>query len=351
MATIRKRRNKDGKFSYHVQVRLKGSPPQTASFTRKTDAQKWVQDTESAIRDGRHFKTAEAKRHSVADLVDRYIQESLNHKKDSANQKRQLLDWRQRIGSRLLSEVTPALISEMREQLAGEISRRGKVRSPATVNRRLAVLSHAFTVASSEWGWIDDNPVRKVKRKKEPRGRVRFLTAEERERLFAACKESASPYLYPVVLFAISTGARKGEILGLKWADIDWERQSAVFQDTKNDERRSVPLSESVVGVLRDLHKIRRIDTNLVFPRKDGKKSVDLRTQWRLAITTAQIADFRFHDLRHCAASYLAMNGASPILIATVLGHKTLEMVKRYAHLSNEHTVDAINSMNEKFLG
>lgn len=348
MATIRKRRRKDGTFSFHVQVRLKGSPPQTASFSRKTDARRWVQDIESAIRDGRHFKASEAKRHTVAELIDRYIREEIPGKKDGANQKRQLLQWNERIGSHLLADVTPALIVEHRERLANEITVRGTPRSPATVNRYLAILSHAFAVASKEWGWIDDNPLRNVTKKKEPRGRMRYLTDAEREALLQACSQSECSYLYAIVVFALCTGARKGEILNLKWANIDSGRQIAVFLDTKNDERRSVAITGHLHDLIRDLEKIRRIDTDLVFPRRDGQKPVELRTNWQKAVSAANIENFRFHDLRHSAASYLAMNGATLSEIADILGHKTLTMVKRYAHLSGDHTAKVIESMNRK---
>lgn len=351
MATIRRRKWKDGTNVYHVQVRLKGYPTQTASFSRKTDAKKWVQDTESAIRSGRHFKTSEAKRHTLAELIDRYIREIIPGKKDGATQKRQLEAWKEHIGDHLLADVTPALISEIREQLLGEKTVRGTARSPATVNRRLAVLSHAFTVASKEWGWIEDNPLRNVKKKKEPRGRSRFLADLEREKLLAACKESKDPFLYPVVLFALCTGARKGEILNLTWSDIDWDRGLAIFHETKNDESRSVGITGPVLEGLRDLSKVRRLDTNLIFPRRDGKKSVELRKSWQVALEDSEIEDFRFHDLRHTAASYLAMNGASLPEIAAVLGHKTLQMVQRYAHLSDSHTAGVVESMNKKIFG
>ncbi len=352
MATIRERKREDGStVGYHVQVRLKGHPTQTASFKRKTDAKRWAQQTEVAIREGRHFKTIEAKKHSVAELVDRYIKEVLPEKKDGRNQERQLEWWKQQIGSYSLADVTPALILQYRDQLANETSKRGRARGPATVNRMLAAISVAFTVARKEWQWTESNPLLNVRKKKEPRGRARFLSDDERERLLVACKASQCELLYPIVVFALSTGARKGEILNLTWADIDFKRGIAVFQDTKNDEVRSVPVQGHLLAELKRLSKVRRIDTNLVFPRPDGKAPAYLVKHWQTAIDAAKIDNFRFHDLRHTAASMLLANGVSLGQLAEILGHKTLQMVKRYAHLAVDHKIEAIVGLDQRMFG
>ena len=351
MATIRQRNRQDGSSTYHVQVRLKGHPTQTETFKRKTDAKRWAQQTESAIREGQYFKTIEAKKHTVAEMVDRYISAVGDDKKDAKTQAGQLRWWQERIGSYSLADVTPALILEQRDQLGSEMGRRGTIRGPATVNRMLAALSVAFTAAVKEWQWTESNPVFQVKKRKEPRGRERFLSDDERDRLLAACKDSECELLYPVVVFALSTGARKGEILGLTWSDIDWENGIAIFRDTKNDEVRSVPLTGHLLAELQRLSKVRRIDTKLVFPRKDGKAPVELRDHWAKAIKTANITDFRFHDLRHTAASYMLGEGVSLGQLAEILGHKTLQMVKRYAHLAVAHKKEAIAKLDQRMFG
>jgi integrase len=352
VATITKRTDKAGGISYKVEVRLKGHPAQRATFTRVTDARKWASATETAIREGRHFKTTEAKRHTLSELVDRYAREILPGKKDGAHQGRQLNWWKAQIGAYALADVTPALIAETRDKLAAQPTPRGPSTSPATVVRYLAALSHAFTVAMKEWGWIDDNPLRKVSKPKEPRGRVRFLLDDERERFLTACEESASPDLYPAVILALSTGARQQEILGLRWPQIDLARRVATLEDTKNGERRVLPLAGSALELLRERAKVRRLDTDLVFPgRINPKRPVDLRTPFENALKRAEVENFRWHDLRHTAASYLAMNGASLAEIAEVLGHKTLAMVRRYAHLSEAHTAGVVERMNARYFG
>lgn len=377
MANIQERKSKDGKASYKVVVRLKGFPTQTATFERKTDAKKWAQQTEAAIREGRHFKTTEAKKHTLADMVDRYLRDVMPKKSAiMKKQEFQLKWWKEQIGAYVLADVTPALIAEYRDKLmltpverlkdkaeykkrprkqeAAPTKERQKVekpRSSASVNRYLAVLSHAFTIAIKEWGWLEDSPMRKISKLKEMNSVVRFLSDEERERLLLACKESKNPYLYTVVVMGLSTGARKMEIMGLTWKDVDLKMEVIRLTKTKNGEFRAVPLQRHALDLVRAMSKVRRIDTDLLFPGENPKTPAELRKPWVDALQRANVTNFRFHDLRHSSASYLAMNGATLAEIAEVLGHKTLQMVKRYAHLSEQHTSKVVASMNEKIFG
>ena len=357
MASIEKRTTSDGKTSYRVKVRLKGQPTESASFERLTDAKKWAASIESAIRENRHFKTTEAKRHTLAELIERYIRDVLPTKPKSRYKQTALLNWwKEQIGCYALSDVTPALIAEQRDKLSTGKTYRGTQRNPATVVRYLAALSVCFTHAVKEWGWVDDSPTRKVTKPKESRGRVRFLSDDERPRLLKACKESSNPHLYPAVVLALSTGMRSGEIMGLTWDVVDLNRGRAILHETKNGERRAVALTGHALDVMKDMGKVRRLDGNLLFPSKENapqkpQKPMNLRPDWVAALKAADIQDFRFHDLRHSAASYLAMNGASLAEIAEVLGHKTLQMVKRYAHLSEGHTARVVESMNQKIFG
>lgn len=352
MATIEKRTSRDGDEGYRVKVRVKGFPSQSATFKRRTDARLWAQSTEAGIRERRHFPSAAAKRHTLGELVDRYIAEIL--RKDSSHAKdvtRHLMWWRQELGHLCLIDLTAAEIARCRDRLSAGIKRNGAVRAPATVARYLASLSHAMTIARREWEWLDHSPVSKVRKPREPQGRVRFLVTDERLRLLAACEQSGNDALYPIVVLALSTGMRLGEIITLRWEDLDFERQLIVLNKTKNGERRGVPLVSVPLEVLRKRFTSRRSDTELVFPRADGKKPLDIRKAWNTAVARAQLKDFRFHDLRHCAASYLAMQSASPSEIAAVLGHKTLQMVKRYAHLSAAHVHSLVSSMNGRIFG
>ena len=354
MASITERVAKDGTARFRVEVRLKGYPPQVATFKRKTDAKKWIQDTESAIREGRHFKTVEAKKHTLADLIDRYIKDVLPTKafKLAGTQRQQLTWWRDKIGFYLLSEVTPALIVQCRDDLSATINIKGTQNTPATVVRYMAALSHAFTIAVNEWAWIDDTPMRKVKKPTESRGRVRFLDDAERGRLLSACQASPNPQLYICVVLALSTGMRQAEQMNLKWQDVFLKDGYCILHDTKNRERRRVTLSGYALDLLREHSKIRRLDTQFCFPSdRISTSPMDLRKAFATASKLAEVNDFNWHDLRHTTASYLAMDGASLAAIAEVLGHKTLSMVKRYSHLSESHVSNIVASMNSRMFG
>ena len=264
----------------------------------------------------------------------------------------ELVWWSARIGHVLLSDVTGALITEARDALAAVPVLQGKTerpRSAAAVNRYLALLSHAFTVACNDWAWTEYNPVRKVSRLREPRGRVRFLDERERTKLLSECKASRNPALHDVVLLAICTGMRRSEIMNLTWDAVDLHRRMITLEHTKNGERRAVPLVGPALDAMRERAQVRRIDTNLVFPgrrRYAGTLPLDIQNAWKAALERAGIGDFRFHDLRHTAASYLAMSGATLPEIAAILGHKTLNMVQRYAHLSDSHVSAVVERMS-----
>ena len=345
MATIEKRTTDNGETSYRVKIRLKGYPVQTATFKRLTDAKKWTQDTESAIREGRHFKTVEARKHTFADLAKRYYSEILpDYSVKEQKERRSKLEWwTSKIGYCVLGDITPATISGHKNTMT---------QSPATIDKYIKNLQHVFTIAVNEWEWLSDNPVKKVKSPKLPRGRVRFLDDNDRARLLQACKESTNTLLYPCVVLAISTGMRQAEQMELEWSDVNLTDGYLILHETKNGERRRVTLAGASLGILKEHSKLRRLDTKLLFPsERNPQKPIDLRKAFANAMTVAQIIDFKWHDLRHCAASYLAMNGVSLAEIAEVLGHKTLSMVKRYAHLSDGHVSNVVASMNAKIFG
>ena len=349
MASFTERENKKGKVSYYAKIRLKGHRTIVKAFDRKTDAKNWANKTESEIKDGKRFKVLKGRQITLSELVEKYQDEVLIHKGRvmQVDQTTQLNWWRDELGHLALAEITRSDIEEGKNKLfKGDT----KPRTPATVNRYLSVLSHAFNVAIKEWEWVDENPVSKVKKLTEPKGRDRFLSPDEKKKLLKACKASTNQFLYPAVFLAIATGARASEVINLKYSDLNLEAGTAALHDTKNKEKRSITIAGVALGLLKDMENNRRMDTEYVFPRADGEKPILIRKAWDKAIKQAKINDFRYHDLRHTAASYLAMNQATMLEIADVLGHKDLQMVKRYAHLSKAHSYDVVKKMNEKFL-
>ncbi|MCA8275051.1 site-specific integrase [Burkholderia sp. AU30280] len=366
MATIRERKDAQGNKSYHVQIRLRGFPPQTRTFDSKTLAKQWAAQVETDLRAGRYMQRIEAERHTVHEMIDRYRNEVLLTRKPQreADQGRVLDWWSSRLGVYSLAELTPALIGSCRDELASTPTPSGRPRAAATVVRALATFSHVLSVAVKEWAWLETSPMTRVAKPRVNNERVRHLSDDERDRLLAAAAVSTNRYLYVVVVTAISTGMRYGEIMHLRWRDItlpekDGDYGLVLLNRTKNGERRSVPLTGVALQEIKHLNgRFARIGTGsvdpgaLLFPSdREPDLPINIRPAWYAALRRAGIEDFRFHDLRHTTASYLAMGGATAPEIAEILGHKTLNMVKRYAHFGKDHIASVLTRVNTARLG
>jgi integrase len=238
----------------------------------------------------------------------------------------------------------PARVYIGRDAAGAPIHRaKGKL-SGSTANRYHAALMALFTWAIKrrhaprDW----ENPTCKIERTPERNQVVRFLTDEERERLLEACRRSAWPRLYCLVLMAITTGARRGELLGLTWGSMDLERGSARVLDTKNGEPRVLPLTPALLEELVRF-KVDRPEVRVFPSRSKLTEPRAFESSWLTALRSARVKRFRFHDLRHTAASYLAQSGASLLEIADFMGHRQLAMVKRYAHLTIATKANLVN--------
>lgn len=368
MANIRKRTTKEGEIYYTVQIRLKGYPQQNASFKRLTDAKKWAQQTEAAIREGRHFKTTKAKKHTFADAIDRYNSDILPVRFNTTEQRNRrpiLAWWRKEIGHCVMADLSTATFADCRNNLTKTGGSKGRILAPATINKYFVVAKDILKRCTNEWHWLEQSPLRdgRVELPELPRGIVRFLDEDELARLTTTCKTSPNALLYPAFILAISTGMRQSETMNLYWKEpanppiekawgvVNLVESCIILHETKNGDRRRVPLASQALAELEKLGKIRRLDTLLVFPSPTHPhKPIELKKAWATALKNAEVNNFRWHDLRHCTGSYLAMNGATQTDIAAVLGHKTLAMVKRYSHLSDGHVSNVVASMNEKFL-
>lgn len=353
MSSIETRKSKSGVISYRAKVKIKGFKVHTATFSKISDAKKWSNKVESCILEGRY--TNESIKHSVEECIDRYIKEVLpckpSKEQNKKQQEKQLLWWKSHIGGLLLSDNLQSSISKYRDILSNSLTVKGTKMSASTVNGYLMSLSHLFTIAVKEWGLLETNPVFNVSKKKLGRGRCRFLSDDERDRLLRACRETSGQFLETIVVLALSTGARKMEILSIRWKDIDFKRRVITLHSTKNGEIRIIPLVSFAYDKLTSLFNNTVYPEEFVFYSRNYYRPTNIEDKWRKALRIAGIEDFRFHDLRHSAASYLAMNGATMHEIAEILGHKTLHMVKRYAHLSEAHTSDVVRRMNEKIFG
>ncbi|MBS0627335.1 MAG: site-specific integrase, partial [Verrucomicrobia bacterium] len=179
----------------------------------------------------------------------------------------------------------------------------------------------------------------------------RFLDEEERERLLQACQESANSYLYTIVVLALSTGMRKSEILNLRWNDVDFLQKRITLNETKNGDMGMVPLVGLAHQLLKKLSEQRSIVTSLLFPSKDPKKPIDIRSAWEVALKRAKISNYSFHCNRHSCASYLLAGGASLGQIQEILRHKSIALSKRYSHLCSMEAEKKIEEMNQRIFG
>ena len=336
MANIQRRTTANGDVRYRVQVRLRGSAARSATFKLKADAERWAQQTESALRKGRPSAGAAAKRHTLAQLVERHLSVLKQQSPHRHPKQQQILGWwRQKLGARTLAHLTPALISAQRDILLREnigTSAAPHYRSAATANRYLAALSKACTVAVREWRWMSTNPVLQLARPKEAARAPRFLSKDEQDALLLACGKSSMPELELIVMLALTTGMRRSELRALRWTDIELKRGSIIVQHARSRERRAVPLVPAVLALLGSHAQQRRVQADLVFARRSGNsvRALDFDHAFLDAVRATAIKDFRFQDLRHAAASFLELSGATLAEIAALLGHKTLAGVRRY---------------------
>lgn len=281
MATIRERKNDKGRVRYAAEVRIKGHPPVYETFKRKTDARRWAEQTESAIRERRYFKTSESLKRTLANMVDRYIANELPLRhSDQQKIEMHLTWWKKQLGHYVLADITPQMIAECRDKLVTEPYKRGdkwKKRQPATIKLYLASLSINFTFAVKEWGWLEANPVSRVTKPTVSNSRVRFLSDKERLDLEKQCQKSTNTYLYPVVMIALCTGMRWSEVTGLNWLEVDLKKRVVRLEVTKNKERRTVPITGPALEALKTLHRDRMVGSSFVFPRKDGKAPMQIR--------------------------------------------------------------------------
>ena len=347
MASFQKVSGKKG-VRWKAVIRRRGFGTQTQTFGRKKDAETWATAVEAKIDNGSLLVSNETRKITVGQLIDRYIKEVIPQKKSGKVQMQQLIRWKELLGDVRLYALTTNRILQARSVIAEQKTRYGKPVSNATVNRYHAALGHALKVAEMQYGWIERNPMRKVPKLKEPQGRVRYLEEEELSRLLDACSKSTNKFLFTIVLIAVTTGMRKSEILNLKWSDIDLERSTALIEEPKNGQRRSVHFVDAVIARLDTLKNVNSKKSIYVFPGKSNLNSIDIKSSWYRATDQAQLEDFRFHDLRHTAASYLAMDGASIPQLAAILGHRSHQMASRYAHLSDASTQSIVEKTMSK---
>lgn len=229
-----------------------------------------------------------------------------------------------------IGNITPYDIEQYKIRRLGEVS-------ASTVNRELATLSHMFETGI-DWGKLDGNPVKAVKKLKEPPGKIKYFSIEEINNLVDNCNVS---YLRIAILIAVNTGMRKGEILSLKRSDIDLEHRIISIEESKSGKRRDIPVNNVLFEHLKEWMNGSEIEE--VIPIGDFKRS------YETACRKAGLDDITFHTLRHTFASHLVMEGIDLATVKELMGHATIQMTMRYAHLSPDHRRAAVNRLAEKY--
>jgi integrase len=331
MATIQKFTRSKG-IVYRVLIRKAGTKPISKTFTSRKLA---IQFAES-INSNREFFEAYGYQNNVKIKLSELIIEYLNvdyKGKDQVEHSRKLRVWLNSLSNIPATEINANNIKKGLDALPSHLSN-------ASINRHKAAISGVLTYACKR-GYIKVNPARLIPSLPENNERTRFLSEAERTRLFSSCRASHWDKLYLIVLLAITTGARKGELTKLRWSDIDFDRRTAYVATTKNGQPKVLPLTDSVI---KELQLFDSKDSSLIFASRIKYDVPYCFTKpWKRALKDGDIKDFRFHDLRHSCASYLAQSGASLLEIADVLGHKQISVTKRYAHLCIEHKSSLIN--------
>jgi integrase len=326
MATVTKRAT-----GYQVQIRRKGYPNVSRMFDTKRDAEAWARQQESEMDRAVFVDRSEAERTTLADLLQRYLREVTPTKKSAVTEQGRIerLLKQEALCKYRLSALTPQLVAEFRDRRRSQVS-------GSSTNRDLSIISHTINTAIREWSIPLTNPVSLIRKPKENAARERRFHPGELDRLMRAIEaKSSNPWLAPIITFAIETGMRRGEMLSLRWSDVNLERRVLRLVDTKNGEGRSVPLTTRATGLLYVLPK--SIDGR-VFPTS----AQALEQAFRRAVVRAEINDLHFHDLRHEAVSRLFEKGLNVMEVASISGHKTIQMLKRYTHLSSDQLLAKI---------
>lgn len=352
MASIYQRINKDGSKVWRAVIRKKGHPIVCKCFDRKQEAEDWANETENSINRGKYSNNQSKHQKTVTELIDLYIQDAvIGHHKASKDTIHQLNYFKEKIGDYALIYVTPELLLQERKILAQTPTNKGVLLNSSTINRYFATLGGAFRYACKNLRWIDENPCGNLLQLKTKPKERRTLISDEEIRLLQSCQQSLNPYLYCIVLMAITTGARKSEILNLTWDSIDFENRFAHIKDSKNGRPRRVGLVDSVIHELKRLYEGRDITKNKVFASKTTFGRLDIKKAWQSALQRAGINNFVFHGLRHHFCSIGGQIGASGQQLRSQLGHTSASMTDHYSHLDAQATRFIGESIEERLLG
>ncbi|MGX9732311.1 site-specific integrase [Janthinobacterium aestuarii] len=319
MPTIRKK----GEGQYHVQIRKRGYPTQTKTFTKEADARRWATIIESEMERGVFVSRTEAEATLVKDVLQRFATEILPTKRSEQSDKSRIKTLTEAFGDYRLASLNSTQVARFRDQ-------RLKVVGPQSVIHEINLLNRVLKTATMDWGIALPGglPTTQVRKPAKPRGRDRRVTEEEITRI---TENTESTELRTIVTLAVETGMRRSELASLTWKETDLKKQTVYLPKTKTDVPRTVPLSRAAVNALQVLgikHEGRIFNLQAESMSQAFERACEPHR--------ANISGVRFHDLRHEATSRLFEKGLNVMEVAAITGHKTLDMLKRYTHLRAE---------------
>lgn len=322
---------------YRVRVKRDG---QTVNrFTHSIKVAREIEDAiEGDLQRGKYGILKKRRTITLAEFWERYLPWAKSNKKTWKNDQGMYdQHLKPTFGHLPMDKITPLSIERLKSDLKKAKSRLDRPYSPATIKHVLVIIRRLFNLAR-KWGLYDgQNPMERVSMPKVDNTVVRFLTAAELGRLQATlnkwpCKETVA-----IIRFAMLTGFRRGEIVGLKWAQVDMDNGYVTLSAPKGGKTVSVPVSDAAMDVLRS----RERKSNYVFPGRDGRRRYEFAGPWKRVLADAKIENFRFHDFRHNFASQLASGGVPVSVIQQLLTHKQIATTMKYAHLSPGALQDA----------
>lgn len=323
MATIRKHRDK-----YQVQIRRKGVAPISKTFSVLADAKEWARLQERrADRDELGADRKELDRISLGELIKRYLNEIVPTKRHGETDSFSLnLLLAHRISKLKLSQLSATDFSRYRDERLKDVT-------PSTLKRQFSPVRHMLRHARDEWEIpLKADLLSKIKLTGADNKRDRRLRGGELDRLLESGGKTRNPFIVPVVRFAIETAMRRGEILSLRYRDVDIERCSVVIRESKNGHSRTIPLSSLAVAILETTMAVMSNEAKARNERIFPITPLSLRLAWDRLTKRAKIEDLHFHDLRHEAISRFFEKGLTVPEVASISGHRDIRMLLRYAH-------------------
>lgn len=367
---IKKYQKKNGSISYNCSIRIKGHPPMYESFTRLTDARQWVSVNLGIIKSGKNLTGLQAKKHTVAELIERYIDEDLTKnfmkkeleavseqqilriQQEFKKVKKKLYWWKKELGDYYLCYLDSELLESKCKKLYDtplKVPRMGRTqRTGASVNRYRMAFSACLTKGVKPYNWLDENPFKDVMQYPESEGKKRILTQKEIKQLLEAAKKKNNK-LYMYILISLCTGARYSSVRELRTYNINLEHKFIVFEKTKNGQDVYSSIPDVLYDELVKFMKVTNINSQYLFTGTKGNNLADIRGMFDDLIDKLEFNTEKYirvhncvheritpHNIRHTASSFLAMEGVNDDARAEFVGQKTVKMQQRYTHYSNK---------------